>query len=229
MKQRNNGFTLIEILISLGIFALGLSGILVLFPVGINAVQKSTEDTTAMFITESLHAALRASALKTEPGEELHFFFDGLSKEKAKTKQQFISSEFSSNDKAIGIPGPINQKSIIEPTTFTNKDEEDKYYRPYLLNHLDECYAFLGKEINPSNPSSNPFGLVAYNPTADNPTADNPIANNIPLKQYSYNIQIAAPAGNPTGLYDITFRIRRNNKVIKVFYTQLMIPTSIGN
>ena len=92
MKHKNNGFTLIEILISLGIFALGLSGILVLFPVGINAVQKSTEDTTAMFITESLHAALRASALKTVPGEQLHFFFDGLSSTNATTLQEFKSS-----------------------------------------------------------------------------------------------------------------------------------------
>lgn len=215
MKHSNNGFTLIEILISLGIFALGLSGILVLFPVGINAVQKSTEDTTAMFITESLHAALRASALKTEPGEQLHFFFDGLSTTKATTDLKFTSNNFfgntegTDNNVAIGIPGPRARKSITPPTNSTDRDK----YREYLFNNPDECYAHLGKDIDPTN---NPFGLVAYNHTADH----------IPLQQYSYNIEIAAPAGNPTGLYDITFRIRRNNKVIKVFYTQLMIPTS---
>lgn len=212
MKHSNHGFTLIEILISLGIFALGLSGILVLFPVGINAVQKSTEDTTAMFITESLHAALRASALKTVPGEQLHFFFDGLSTTKATTEQQFKSSTFSSNDKAIGIPGPRGQQSITPPTNPTDRDG----YREYLFNNPDECYARLGEDIHST---SNPFGLFAYNHSADH----------IPLKQYSYNIEIAAPKGNPRGLYDITFRIRRNNKVIKVFYTQLMIPTSVSN
>lgn len=212
MKQQNHGFTLIEILISLGIFALGLSGILVLFPVGINAVQKSTEDTTAMFITESLHAALRASALKTEPGKQLHFFFDGLSSTNATTDLKFTSNNFfgntegTDNNVAIGIPGPRARKSIDS-------------YRNYLIDpehpeHLVECYASLGEDINSS---SNPFGLVAYNHSADH----------IPLKQYSYNIEIAAPKGNPRGLYDITFRIRRNNKVIKVFYTQLMIPTSV--
>ena len=208
MKHKNNGFTLIEILISLGIFALGLSGILVLFPVGINAVQKSTEDTTAMFITESLHAALRASALKTVPGEQLHFFFDGLSSTNATTLQEFKSSTFSSNDMAIGIPGPRGQQSITPPTNPTDRDG----YREYLFNNPDECYARLGEKID-----GNPFGLIAYNPTED---------HHNPLKQYSYNVQIAAPKGNPRGLYDITFRIRRNNKVIKVFYTQLMIPTS---
>ena len=218
MKRRNNGFTLIEILISLGIFALGLSGILVLFPVGINAVQKSTEDTTAMFITESLHAALRASALKTEPGEQLHFFFDGLKSDQATTDLKFTSNNFfgnveeTDNNVAIGIPGPRARKSIKQPSNSTEPDG----YRDYLSKHLDECYAFLGKDIDSSK---NPFGLVAYNHLADH----------IPLQQYSYNIEIAAPAGNPTGLYDITFRIRRNNKVIKVFYTQLMITTSIGN
>lgn len=212
MKQRNNGFTLIEILISLGIFALGLSGILVLFPVGINAVQKSTEDTTAMFITESLHAALRASALKTEPGEQLHFFFDGLKSDQATTDLKFTSTNFfgntdETNNVAIGIPGPKERKSIDSYRNYLDDPEHPE--------HLDECYAFLGKDKS----NDNRFGLVAYNPNVAH----------IPLQQYSYNIEIAAPSGNPTGLYDITFRIRRNNKVIKVFYTQLMIPTSVGN
>ena len=201
MKQRNNGFTLIEILISLGIFALGLSGILVLFPVGINAVQKSTEDTTAMFITESLHAALRASALKTEPGKELHFFFDGLTDAQA-TTAEFSSSNFEGKNVAIGIPAPTLNSSNSIPITPEN----------YRDNLTESCYAFLGKDKS----NDNRFGLVAYNPSAAH----------IPLQQYSYNIEIAAPEGNPLGLYDITFRIRRNNKVIKVFYTQLMIPTS---
>jgi hypothetical protein len=184
-------------------------------------VQKSTEDTTAMFITESLHAALRASALKTEPGEQLHFFFDGLKSDQATTDLKFTSNNFfgnveeTDNNVAIGIPGPRARKSIKQPSNSTEPDG----YRDYLSKHLDECYARLGQNKSSEEDSNNRFGLVAYNPDADH----------IPLQQYSYNIEIAAPAGNPTGLYDITFRIRRNNKVIKVFYTQLMIPTSIGN
>lgn len=78
LQIKQKGFTLIEILLSLGILALGLSGILTLFPVGLDAGQKAIQDTTSTLIAESLMDVLRASILQKHPDGELPFVFDGL-------------------------------------------------------------------------------------------------------------------------------------------------------
>ena len=67
IQNKQKGFTLIEILLSLGILALGLSGILTLFPVGLDAGQKAIQDTTSTLIAESLMDVLRASILQKHP------------------------------------------------------------------------------------------------------------------------------------------------------------------
>lgn len=79
MKHSNNGFTLIEILISMGILALGLSGILALFPIGLDAAQKAIEETNMSIILASLEATLQASMTKVQPNQTatMPFFFEG--------------------------------------------------------------------------------------------------------------------------------------------------------
>ena len=78
LQNKQKGFTLIEILLSLGILALGLSGILTLFPVGLDAGQKAIQDTTSTLIAESLMDVLRASILQKHPDGTLPFIFDGF-------------------------------------------------------------------------------------------------------------------------------------------------------
>lgn len=78
LRIKQKGFTLIEILLSLGILALGLSGILTLFPVGLDAGQKAIQDITSTIIAESLMDVLRASILQKHPDGNLPFIFDGL-------------------------------------------------------------------------------------------------------------------------------------------------------
>jgi prepilin-type N-terminal cleavage/methylation domain-containing protein len=76
LQNKQKGFTLIEILLSLGILALGLSGILTLFPVGLDAGQKAIQDTTSTLIAESLMDVLRASILQKHPDGQLPFVFE---------------------------------------------------------------------------------------------------------------------------------------------------------
>ena len=68
-----------EILIAMSILIVGLMGILVLFPSGLNATKKAIEDTNAALVAESAYASLRAAARKTTPGGKLTFFHDGMS------------------------------------------------------------------------------------------------------------------------------------------------------
>lgn len=44
-------------------------------------------------------------------------------------------------------------------------------------------------------------------------------------QQYSFNIDLQR-TGNPKGLHDVTFRIKRGDRVIKKFYTQIFIPNT---
>ncbi|HPY74493.1 MAG: type II secretion system protein [Planctomycetes bacterium] len=198
MKQTQKGFTLIEILISMGILALGVSGILALFPVGLNAVNKSIEDTNVSIIAESLHAALRASAIKTQPGKTMPFFFDGCC---ARTTTTFTTGNFAGS-KSLGFPAPLG---IVDTSNYgkTVTENHDTHFRNLASHNV---------------PPNNAFDLSNYYGLSDNNQ----------LQQYSYNIEIARPAiatNNPVGLYDITIRICRNKRLIKKFYTQLMIPT----
>jgi type IV pilus modification protein PilV len=60
-RNRQAGFTMIEILIAMVILAVGIVGILAIFPVGILNTADATGDTIAANLAESVHASLVAA------------------------------------------------------------------------------------------------------------------------------------------------------------------------
>lgn len=62
-----DGFSLIEILIALIVLVVGLVGIVVLFPVGLQNTQAAVGDTMAANVAESVHAALVSAHRTVKP------------------------------------------------------------------------------------------------------------------------------------------------------------------
>jgi len=114
MNNKQKGFTLIEILLSLGILALGLSGILTLFPVGLDAGQKAIQDTTSTLIAESLMDVLRASILQKHPDGTLPFIFDGFRNHINIPNATYTSSYTKPSDKPEGISLTEEERKLYE-------------------------------------------------------------------------------------------------------------------
>lgn len=217
--MRKQGFTLIEILIAMSILVIGLVGILALFPAGLNATRKAIEDTNAAIIADSLYSSLRSAAKKTVPGGKLEFFHDGMDPTSGNNKFpknaiDFKTTEFTT-DKCIGIPNchylngaaltssagalvDITKYRVVNYTTEASKETAS-------LEILAGDFCDLGR-------SSTLYGIT-------------PTDTEDQLKQYSYNIQISRPSTNPDGLYDVVIRIARGQRLVRTFYSKVMIPT----
>ncbi len=232
--KKIQGFTLMEILIAMAVLLVGLVGILSLFPVGLDATRKAIEDTNAALIAESVYASLRASAQRTQliSGKmKLVFFHDGIDQ----TENVFplkSDKEFKEGDmrgKTFGIPNhhygnatsdPLNpQNAGGAPTDiFLADGKTSNYIAVYTAPPSDGGdYSLLGQSY--SRKSSN------YKFTTIEEATDLAQLDQQQLSQYSFNIQISYPTGNPKNLYDVVIRVNRNERLIKKFYTQLMIPT----
>ena len=173
MKHSNNGFTLIEILISMGILALGLSGILALFPIGLDAAQKAIEETNMSIILASLEATLQASMTKVQPTEtaDMPFFFEGMT-------------------------GRLNFATGTDWVQLGNLSD------------------------------TNLYKLKAYSPDADQ-NSWSQYSYKISLEQDGVEEQRAVERRLP--LYNLTIRVRHNNKIRKSVFTKLFIPNMTEN
>ena len=81
--MRNQGFTLMEILLALTILMIGVSGILVLFPIGLAASKSAIQDSVCAIIAESVHSGLKVGmrgAIRDDsmPGWDFQFIHDGV-------------------------------------------------------------------------------------------------------------------------------------------------------
>lgn len=147
LQIKQKGFTLIEILLSLGILALGLSGILTLFPVGLDAGQKAIQDITSTLIAESLMDVLRASILQKHPDGNLPFIFDGFN-----DCVTIPAGSYSSNNYGeTTIKGrcgrdnedPEKERGALLSAYNKNTDEESlrQYgYRVYIIRTTNHLY-----------------------------------------------------------------------------------------
>lgn len=126
-QNKQKGFTLIEILLSLGILALGLSGILTLFPVGLDAGQKAIQDITSTLIAESLMDVLRASILQKHPDGNLPFIFDGIN-----TQSTIPNASYSSGTYSFKNNG--NNAKLSIKSCGTVPDGEHKYTKTNYQN-----------------------------------------------------------------------------------------------
>lgn len=80
MRRSTSGFTLIEILLALAVLAIGMVGILALFPVGLDNSKRAINDTTSANIAESVKSAIvQAMRLKPSGTAEVEFIHDGAS------------------------------------------------------------------------------------------------------------------------------------------------------
>ena len=181
-----------EILLAMSILIVGLTGILSLFPSGLNATKKAIEDTNSGIIAESTYASLRAAAEETVSGGKLYFFYDGIDKTKNSFPGDVNFKDGSLRGKMFGIPGPQNIQDIGD-------------YTPEWCS--------IGQTLEGTTP------VPEYNVAVSNDDKEQ-------MKQYSFNIQISYPSTNTKSLYDVVIRIRRNSKLIKKYYSQVMIPTA---
>lgn len=80
IRANQGGFTLIEILLALAVLAIGLVGVLAMFPVGINNSKLAIHDTTAANIAESVKSAVVQSLkLKAAGTKTVTLYHDGVS------------------------------------------------------------------------------------------------------------------------------------------------------
>lgn len=200
-KKSTAGFTLVEILISMGILVFGVVGILALFPAGLKSTKAAVQESYAATIADSVYAALRASAKQVSPGEELVFFHDGISPDQT----NFVLPKVG---KSIGIPGPIR--------TEDNQIDTQDYNRGVQLGKQD--FAVLGRD-------GNGFNIATSN---DDETASlNQYSFNIQIS-YPRKVQ-GREQERPTGVFDVMIRISRGGKVIKRFPSKIFIPTDEPN
>ncbi|NUM35274.1 MAG: prepilin-type N-terminal cleavage/methylation domain-containing protein [Candidatus Brocadiae bacterium] len=199
MRNNSKAFTLIEILIAMSILIVGLVGVLALFPVGLNATKKAIEDTNAALIADSVYSALRAAAQQTAPNNKLRFFFDGINKDEVAfpAAKNFTEGDLRGN--YFGIPRHGGAYTTAPAAIDAN-------YTPDPLT--DVCRMARPQGAN-----------EPYNIAVDNDQDEGQ------LRQYSFHVQISYPTANPKSLYDVVIRIYRSNRLIKKFYTQIMIPT----
>jgi prepilin-type N-terminal cleavage/methylation domain-containing protein len=76
MKKRNDGFTLVEILIAMVVLSVGMLGILALFPAGIKADQQTLQQTYVAQIGESVYNALLSSFRDATTSTRITFSHD---------------------------------------------------------------------------------------------------------------------------------------------------------
>ena len=65
LSHSNSGFSLVEVMISIGIVAFAVVGILTAFPVGIESARDARDENTAAFIADDVFGRLRAQASYT--------------------------------------------------------------------------------------------------------------------------------------------------------------------
>lgn len=144
-KQNNKqkGFTLIEILLSLGILALGLSGILTLFPVGLDAGQKAIQDITSTLIAESLMDVLRASILQKHPDGSLPFIFDGVNNSVSIPAGSYSSSSGYTGNPISGNCGSSTGAFLRAYNSDTDEHSLQQYgYDVYIVTNTEQTHLY---------------------------------------------------------------------------------------
>ncbi|WP_372370165.1 prepilin-type N-terminal cleavage/methylation domain-containing protein [Candidatus Uabimicrobium sp. HlEnr_7] len=215
MKRKNSGFTLIEILIAIGILIVGLGGVLVLFPAGLHSTKKAVEETQSTLIAESVHSSfmssmqiLNSEPLNTSKGK-FKFFYDGID-----SGLSFILPvEVNGDDEAI-----FDSDGGMKPLGFETADtSDDSTFIPGIRDANAVCNLGTGfvAESVPTLP---------YNITVSD--EDNH------LSQYSFSLEIQSPTlekQTPLTLFDIIIRIFRAGKLIYRAKTQVFVSPPPGN
>ncbi|BBM82054.1 type IV pilus modification PilV family protein [Candidatus Uabimicrobium amorphum] len=217
MKKTNSGFTLIEILIAIGILIVGLGGVLVLFPAGLHSTRKAVQETQSTIIAESVHSSFMSSmqVLNTQPLNvskgKFKFFYDGIN-----AGTDFILPvEVNGSDEAVfDANGAMKPLGLIEDP---NNPDNDSTFIPGIRDGDAVCN--LGVGFVAANASTLPYNVTVSNEDSH-------------LSQYSFNIEIQSPTvakQMPSTLFDIIIRIFRSGKLIYKAKTQVFVSPPPGN
>ena len=221
-SKANDGFSLVEILIAVGILVIGLTGILVLFPAGLFSTKKAIDETQATLIAESVYDSFSSSMqiFNAEPltlsKGKFEFIYDGIP-----SGRKFVLPVLrSGNDVEFDANG------LLQPLGLINADpSDDSTFIPGIDDSTERCQ--LGRGYNLDDPSTLPFNVTVSQ-------EDNY------LEQYSFNLEIKSPAplpsedGSPApvmniSLYDIIIRIFRKDQLVYRVKTQVFISPPPGN
>lgn len=201
-SNSRKGFSLMEILLSLSILAVGIGGILVLFPVGIDHTRRAINKTNAAIVASAVYDSLRASARTATPGGKFALYVLG-----EKIGDFPVSHDLTASDlpvgKSFGIPSPTSLSDY--------KDGTDSYVQKLT----DANFRRYGPDKNPLDPNH-----INYDP------AGAFYDGHDYLKQYDYNIQLSRHKDSEgKHFYDVVIRVRRSGILVQKFYGKLFLPT----
>ena len=114
-SKYRTGFTLIEVLIAMGIIAVGLIALVTLFPVGLRSSRLAGDFTTASFIAQQALDSIRASAQVYDPGD--------------------ISFGDTDGDGLGYYDLPVSAvKGLLSPMRFPHPPERSQWWRITMIN-----------------------------------------------------------------------------------------------
>lgn len=138
---RRGGMTLIEILLAIIVMALGLMGILALFPPAVETANESMEETVAAILGESVsHAlvsAMRNAAVDPVSGETVVYLAHDLEAGSQKGRYEFVLPKGEPN--AVGMnkwyhfpsstsPGPKDAGAVV-PLMGWEADTDERHFK----------------------------------------------------------------------------------------------------
>lgn len=229
MGKRKTGFTLIEIMVAIFVLLVGMVGILALFPRGIRETKAAVEETQAALVAQSAYNALRSS-IKQMTNADLYFFYDGMHPRRAYDMRPVALADGNSygipahDTETLSPPLPLSPP-FPDPPDLSGEACATTAYAADPRNGVDgtpinefKSYCQLAKGVVVAGDER--FN-VGYGTTFTQDDSDQ-------LRQYSFNIQLSAVAGNPDGLFDVAIHVRRGasayGKIVRSFYTQVNIP-----
>lgn len=220
-NKYNSGFTLIEILIAIGILVVGLAGILTLFPAGLKASKNAIEDTQGTLLAESVYDSflatvekLNSESLNTSKGK-FKFFYDGI-----RQGQEFILPVVvDTNQDAVLNNGFLQPLDIVDGDEPGDADySTNSTFVPGILDRNVRCSLGQGFDTPEFSAGTHPYN-VTISEEDDH------------LGQYSFNIEIISPSSSASStLYDVIIRIfRGNGDLVYKTQTQIFISPPPGD
>lgn len=215
-KIRRHPFNMVEIALAMAIIAIGLSGILVLFPVGINASKNAIADNNLADIAEYIMGYLQARCNEEwiknannppEPITLLNSYSETYYPFSAKLPTSAPSGSSVGDDDGVPLEGELGTNSIFDKTiqgiSISTSDSTEKRRVKQATLFLGPDGAFLYRQM--TNDTVDFAAVVkvwreeinCYVPKISSVTAPALIDENIP--QYAHNLvlEISWPAEFP--------------------------------
>lgn len=137
--RRSAGFSLVEIVLSIGIIATVLVGVIGLLPAGLNASREATNHTVVATILEDVHHRLEAQPLELGPASFSPAFYDDLG--------VYVSPNASDEAKARRL-----YRVDLEIVNWQTQPNDTSSLKPVSIKLSWPVDLGTGEAIGPENP-----------------------------------------------------------------------------